>query len=168
MWTDGRYVHMKTESTQAAADTWRSFVFPPSEGAVGFGFRDPGGVKAGGCQDKKQKEREKTKNKENRNEEEGGGNKDIEEEEGKRRRLTSTFIFHYITAFFENAPLRLTSVGKTPIRLFGMRETPSSCFFATTNPVLDSRGCTPNAAGDVRRLPRLVRVELHPASYFTL
>lgn len=71
----------------------------------------------------------------------------------KKKRLTSTFIIHYITAFYENAPLRLTSVGETPIALFGTRETPSSCFIATTILVLDSRGCTPNAARDVRHLP---------------
>lgn len=55
---------MKTESTQAAADTWRSFVFPPSEGAVGFGFRDPGGVKAGEAaktKNRKSERKQKTK-----------------------------------------------------------------------------------------------------------
>lgn len=35
----------------------------------------------------------------------------------KRRSLTSTFTVHYITVLYENTPLGLTSVGKTPITL---------------------------------------------------
>lgn len=45
-----------------------------------------------------------------RNSEIGGGS--------KKRRLTSTFTVHYITVHFENTPLELTSVGKTPITLW--------------------------------------------------
>lgn len=43
-------------------------------------------------------------------------------QEGGGSEKTGTFTVHYITVLAENTPLRLTSVGKTPIKLLVQKQ----------------------------------------------
>lgn len=153
LWTDGRCVCVcareDRENTSSWRPLWCTSQFWPSEGAVGFDFSYPRGVETVPSHGKRGKKEIQKKPKQKKNWEKTGGREkqwDIEEEEAKRRSLTCTFTFHYIIVFQENTPSPACVSGKDSNHTFTRA---SSWFSATTNPVPDSWGYSPNSAHDI-------------------